>query len=208
MGRAGSSRPRLSLPMPPAEPHASAKHQALLRLPPSRTHCCEHTGSDLAERGRKGWKFEKERVGSTCNVSRGLRSPLFACLQSLAVLNSMSVPHLRVGQDFEPGDDQSQYRHPKTERAEAKRAKDRFKNREPIHPSKGVSQPLISHKATLGDKAAHSHDSVQLCPRLLPVDWQEFRGCKSRDVDRRTKCWNKEVYLDSFPGGGGASDGE
>lgn len=122
-------------------------------------------------------------------------------------LHKMSAKHHKMGQDLEPGHDQLQYWHPKTERAEAKKAKHRLKKREPIHPSKGAFQPPIACKATLRDKAAHIYDSVQLCPKLLPVDRQEFRGCKSRDMDRRIKRWNKEVYLDSFPEGG-AGDGE
>ncbi|KAG8160114.1 hypothetical protein KVR01_009650 [Diaporthe batatas] len=107
-----------------------------------------------------------------------------------------------MGQDFVSKNDQSLDCHPKVERAEAEKAKDRLKNREPIYPSKGVFQPPIAHKATLGDKAAHSHDSVQLCPKILPVDRQEFRGCKRREMDLPTKRWNKDVYLDSFPEGG------
>ena len=110
----------------------------------------------------------------------------------------MSAQHHNMRQDFVPQHNQSQFCYPKAERAEAEKVKDRLKNRGSRYPSKNRFQPPITDKATLGDRAAHNYDSDELCPKLLPVDRQEFRGCKSRDVDRRNKRWNKDIYLGSF----------
>lgn len=110
----------------------------------------------------------------------------------------MSAKKHTMGQESRPQRDQSQFCHSKAERAEAKKAKARFENPGPVYPSKNRFDPPIADKATSGDRASHSFDSDELCPKILPIDRQEFRGCKSRDVDRRIERWNKEVYLGSF----------
>lgn len=104
-----------------------------------------------------------------------------------------------MAQGSVPQHDQSQFCHPKADGAKAKKARARLENHGPVYPSKNRSQRLIADKATLGDKDAHNYDSDELCPKLLPPDRQESRGCKNRDMDKRTKRWNKEVYLGSFP---------
>lgn len=111
----------------------------------------------------------------------------------------MSAHQHTIGQDSVPENDQSQFCHPKAERAKAKKARGRLENHGPVYPSKNQFQRLIADNATLGDKGAHTNDSYKLCPKLLPADRQESRGCKTRDMDKRTKRWNKEVYLGSFP---------
>lgn len=99
-----------------------------------------------------------------------------------------------------PPDDPSQFCHPKANRSEAKRAKGRLEKHGPAYPSKNRHHAHVADKATSGDRVAHSFDSDKLCPKLLPVDRHESRGCKIRDMDRRTKAWNKQGVLGLIPG--------
>lgn len=111
----------------------------------------------------------------------------------------MSAHQHTMGQGSVPEHDQSQSCHPKAERAKAKKARGRSEDHGPVYPSKNRFQRLIADGATLGDKDAHTYDSDELCPKPLPADRQESRGCKNLDMDKRTKRWNKEVYLGLFP---------
>ncbi|KAJ0125331.1 hypothetical protein J7T55_006677 [Diaporthe amygdali] len=113
----------------------------------------------------------------------------------------MSAQHDIMEQNSIPQYERAHSEHPKSDRAEAKRSdiKASSKNRGPAYPPKNRFQPSVADKATLGDNAAHSYDDDKLCPKLLPVARQEFRGCKKRDLDRRAKAWNKKVYLGLIP---------
>lgn len=112
----------------------------------------------------------------------------------------MSAQHHTPDQDSVPQHDQAQFYHTKAEHAEVKKAKYCLKNHGPAYPPKNRFQPPLADQANLGDKDAHRYDGDEFCPKLLPVDRQEFRGCKTRDVDRQAKAWNKQVYLGLIPG--------
>lgn len=112
----------------------------------------------------------------------------------------MSAQNDAMGPESVPQHDYFLFCHPKAGRPEAKKPKDQLENHGPAYPPKDQSRPPPANKAHLGDKAAHSYDGDDLCPKLLPSDQQEFRGCKTRDMDRNTKCWNKQVYLSLISG--------
>lgn len=88
-----------------------------------------------------------------------------------------------------------------------KKAISRLKNHGPSYQLKNRFQPLVD-KANLGDKDGHSYDGDELCPKSLPVDRSELRGCKTRDMDRQAKAWNKQVFLGLIPGEENVDAGE
>lgn len=66
--------------------------------------------------------------------------------------------------------------------------------KDPIYLHKSRNEPQVADPVAPGDTHAHAHahDDNRLLKKLLPQG-QEHRGCKSRDVDLRTKRDNKSI---------------